>query len=113
NVTAPRVDVRSTAQPAGTQVTVSLAPAVPHTVTEQDGQLLIRFAADTLDADTSGVVATPLLAGAQIAPPSPLVLRLGPAFDSYRAAATQDGGATRLTIDLLAAETDAPAEPTA
>src|SRR5690606_5155678 len=86
DVVVPRVDVRSQPQPAATQVIVDIAPNVPHTVTPQDGQLLVRFAADTLDVDTSGVAPTPHLAGARIAAPSTLVLNLGTAFGSYRVA---------------------------
>src|SRR5690606_16896880 len=95
-----------------TQVIVDIAPNVPHTVTPQDGQLLVRFAADTLDADTSGVAPTPHLAGARIAAPSTLVLHLGTAFGSYRVADTTDGGTTRLTIDLLPLDVALPSEQT-
>ncbi len=113
DVTVPRVDVQAAVQPAGTQVTVTISPAVPHTVTQQDGQLLVRFAADALDADTSGVSSGPLLSAARVVAPSTLVLEVTAAFGSHRTSDTPDGDGTRLTIELLpAVAPDAP-EPTA
>lgn len=113
NVTVPRVDVRTEPQPTGTRVTLTLTPAVPHTVTQEDGQLLVRFAADALDADLSGVGSTPLLAGAQIVQPATLALALGPTFGSYRATDTPAGTASRLTVDLLPSAPPPTAVPTA
>jgi len=113
DVTVPRVDVQATSQPPGTQVTVNVVPAVPHTVTRQDGQLLVRFAADALDADISSVSATALLSGARIVQPSTLVLDVTPAFGSHRVADVAGADGTRLTIELLPADVPDAPEPTA
>lgn len=111
-LTVPAVTVRTEHQPTGTRVVVTLAPAAPHTVVQEEGQLLIRIAADALDADLSAVSASPLLTGVTVTPPATVALGLGPAFGSYRATETPDGTDARLTVDLLPAGAPA-AEPTA
>jgi N-acetylmuramoyl-L-alanine amidase len=118
----PAVTARSEPLPNGTRVTFVVVPAVPQTVVNENGRLLIRFAADALDADLSGTGTSPVLTGARVAPPATVELGLGPLFASYRAAEQREGGQLRLTVDLLVAapavpQTDAgapgaPGEPT-
>jgi len=112
DVTVPRVDVRSAPQPNGTRVVLTIAPAVPHTVTQEEGRLLVRLAADALDADLSGAATSPLLTDVRVVPPSTVALGLGPTFGSYRAVDAPEGAGTRLTVDLLPAAPATP-EPTA
>jgi N-acetylmuramoyl-L-alanine amidase len=111
NVTVPAVTGRAEHQPTATRLVLTVAPAVPQTVTQDQGQLLVRFAADALDADLSGVSTSTLLAGTSITPPATIALNLGPAFASYRVTETPDGDDLHLTIDLLPAEMP-PSEPT-
>ena len=87
----------------GTRVTFVVAPAVPQTVVNESGKLLIRFAADALDADLGGVGSSPLLAASRVVPPSTVELTLGAPFASYRAAEQREGAELRLTIDILTA----------
>lgn len=114
-VSVPAVTVRAEPLPTGTRLTVVVSPAVPQTVVNESGRLLVRFAADALDADLTGVIASPVLTGARVLPPATVELALGASFGSYRAAEQRDGTQLRLTIDILATTTaPAPsADPTA
>jgi N-acetylmuramoyl-L-alanine amidase len=101
DVTVPAVTVQTQALTAATRVTLTIAPAQPHTVVQEGQQLLVRIAADALDPDLSGVSPSTLLAGASIVEPSTVAIGLGPAFDSYRVVEDVTGAAeTRLTIEL-------------
>jgi N-acetylmuramoyl-L-alanine amidase len=112
NVTVPAVTVRTEHQPTGTRVVLTIAPAAPLTVVMDQGTLLVRIAADALDADLTGVTSSPLLTGATVTSPATITLGLGAAFGSHRTTETPDAGGTRLTIDLLPAAIPS-AEPTA
>ena len=110
----PAITVRSEPLTNGTRVNVVAAPAVAQTIVNENGRLLIRFAADALDADVSGVGSSQVLTGARVAPPSTIELGLGAAFASYRAAEQREGGQLRLTVDILASsQPTTPSETTA
>ena len=113
NLTVPAVTVRSEPLPNGTRVDVVAAPAVAQTVVHENGRLLLRFAADALDADISGVTSSQVLTGVRVVPPATIELGLGAAFASYRATEQREGGQLRLTVDLMATATPAPSDATA
>ncbi len=108
SLSVPAIAGQAEALPNGARVTFTVSPAVQHTVVNENGRLLIRFAADALDADISGISATPPLAGARVVPPSTIELTLGPTYASYRAAEQRDGSQLLLTVDILAATPAAP-----
>ncbi|BCS32310.1 hypothetical protein TBR22_A15200 [Luteitalea sp. TBR-22] len=108
SLSVPAVTARSEAVPNGTRLTFTVTPAVQQTIVNENGRLVVRFAADALDADLSGLAPGPLLTSARVLPPSTVELALGTPFGSYRAAEQREGATLRLTIDLLAA-TQGPA----
>ncbi len=112
NVTVPAVTARTEPMPTGTRVVLTLAPAASHTVVHENDRLLVRIAADALDADLSGVGSSTLLTGAQVVPPATIAFGLGAAFGSFRATETPDAADARVTIDLLPASVPG-APPTA
>jgi N-acetylmuramoyl-L-alanine amidase len=109
----PAVTARSEALANGTRLTFVVAPAVPQTVVNENGRLLVRFAADALDADLSGVTSSQVLTTARVMPPSTVEIGLGAAFASYRATEQRDGGQLRLTVEILAATPPPATEPSA
>jgi N-acetylmuramoyl-L-alanine amidase len=112
-LTVPAVTVRSEPLTNGTRLNVVATPAVAQTVVNENGRLLLRFAADALDADIAGIGSSQVLTGARLVPPSTIEIGLGAAFASYRASEQREGGQLRLTLDLLATSAAAPSETTA
>jgi N-acetylmuramoyl-L-alanine amidase len=110
SLSVPAVTVRNEPLPTGTRLTFTITPAVPQTLVNENGRLLVRLAADALDADLTGLTPGALLAGARVVPPSTLELGLGPQFGSYRATEQREGATLRLTVDVVAA-TPGPAAP--
>jgi N-acetylmuramoyl-L-alanine amidase len=107
----PRVAAR--VEPLGslTRVTIDVAPATPHTVTQDGTHLTVRFDADALDAaDVRATTTTDTFQNIRVGdPPQVITIDLGPRFASFRAAdQPAPGGATRIVIDLVA-QTEAPA----
>ncbi len=113
SLSVPAIAAQSEPLPNGARVTFTVTPAVQHTVVNENGRLLIRFAADALDADIAAVSADAPLAGARVLPPSSIELTLGPTFASYRAAEQREGAQLRLVVDILASSTEPAPEPTA
>ncbi len=109
----PAVTARSEPLPNGTRLTFVVSPAVPQTVVNENGRLLVRFAADALDADFSGVGSSQVLTTTRVVPPSTVEVGLGAAYASYRAAEQRDASQLRLVLDILAATPTSPAETTA
>ncbi len=130
---SPRIDVRrrsslivvgspsvpavtATSEPLGngTRLTLTVSPGVQQTVVSESGRLLVRFAADALDADVSAVAPSQVLTAVRVVPPSSVEITLGAAFASYRASEQRDGEQLRVTLDLLTAlPTPAVPDPTA
>lgn len=113
DIRMPRIAGR--VEPLGSllRVTLDVAPATPHTVTQDGGRLLVRFDADALDAQLPAAPAgSELLQAVRLAdPPTVVAFDLGPRFASFRTAdQPAPGGATRIVIDLVAqTETTPPA----
>lgn len=111
DVRVPRVTARIEPQPALARLTVDVAPATPHTVTQEANRLLIRFEADAIDATFPPSPVPDLIRGIRAAETGVgVVVDLGPRFSSYRATdAPGERGAGRITIDVMAATTEAGA----
>jgi len=117
DIRMPRVASRVEPQGSITRVTLDVAPATAHTVSQDGQRLVVRFDADALDADLRGGAGTDAFQNIHFGDtPQTVVIDLGPRFASFRAAdqAAPAGGGTRIAIDLMA-QTDAPApqQPTA
>ena len=104
-------------EPAGpmTRLTFEVAPATPHTVSQEGNRLIVRFEADALDATlpTSPVpeMIQAVRPGDQ---PSMVVVDLGPKFSSFRTSDVPgDRGSIRIVIEIMAATTEPAAPPTA
>jgi N-acetylmuramoyl-L-alanine amidase len=109
----PAVTARSEPLPNGTRLTVEVSPAVPQTLVNENGRLVVRFAADALDADLTGVGSSQVLTTTRVVPPASIEVGLGAAYASHRATEQREGGQWRLVLDLVAATPTAPPEPTA
>lgn len=107
----PAVTARSEPLVNGTRVTFLVEPAVSQTVVSENGRLLVRFAADALDADLSGVASSQVLTAARLVPPATVEVGLGAAFGSHRATEQREGAMLRLTLDILATTPATPTEP--
>jgi len=111
DIRMPRVASRVEPQGSLTRVTIDVAPATPHTVSQDGQRLVVRFDAEALDADLRGGAATDAFQNIHFGDtPQTVVIDLGPRFTSFRAAdqPAPAGGGTRIVIDLLA-QTETPA----
>lgn len=111
DIRMPRVAAR--VEPLGglTRVTIDVAPATPHSVSQDGNRLVVRFEADALDAGDLRVPApTDTLQAIHLGDtPQTIALDLGPRFASFRAAdQSAPAGGGRIVIDLIA-QTDTPA----
>ena len=116
NVRMPRVAGR--VEPLGNlaRITLDVAPATPHTVTQDGQRLLVRFEADALDAALPATTAPDLVQSIRPEGPAAIAVQLGPRFTSFRASEMPgDRGGSRIVIEVIAApsETAAPAPPAA
>jgi N-acetylmuramoyl-L-alanine amidase len=105
DVRMPRVAARSEALGAMTRVTIDVAPATPHSVTQDGQRLLLRFEADALDIGDIRVTPTDALQAVHAGDAANLLaLDLGPRFASYRVADQPPPapGAGRIFIELFA-----------
>lgn len=113
DVRVPRVAGTIDALGALAKVTLDVAPATPHEVTQDGSRLIVRFQADALDATLPAAPPSELVTGVRPGDDAAAIaIELGPRFGSYRASDQPgDRGAARLVIDILAATT-APAPGT-
>ena len=113
DVRMPRVAARSETLGNLARVTVDVAPATPHGVTQEGTRLLVRFDADALDvADLRAAPGDLVQAIHPGDAPSVLAIDLGPRAASFRAADQQAPTPTagRIVIDVVPqAETPGPA----
>lgn len=113
DIRMPRIAARVDLLGSITRVTLDVAPATPHTVSQDQSRLLLRFDADGLDAsDLRSPLTNDVLQNIRIADSLQTVaFDLGPKFASYRVA-DQPGpsGSGRIVIDLMAQESPAQAQ---
>jgi N-acetylmuramoyl-L-alanine amidase len=103
----PRVTVRFEAgEPA--RLTVDATPRAGATVTQENASLAIKFDADLLEFVLPAIQPHPLLQGLHMVEPVTLIVDLGPRFGTFRASTQQLDTTTRITIDLMPAQTDQP-----
>jgi len=110
---APRVAGRI--EPLGplARLTLDVAPATPHTVSQDGSRLLVRFEADTLDAAPLTSSVPELIQHVRPGDgPATITIDLGPKFASFRTTdLPADGGSGRIVIDVVGQPTDAQGAP--
>ncbi len=113
-VRVPRVTARVEPQPGLARLTLTVAPATPHTISQEANRLLIRFVADALDATLPASPSPDLIQAIRAADTGvAIAIDLGPRYASVRSSeAPGDRGASQIVIDVLAATTG-PAPTTA
>lgn len=113
DINVPRVAGRVEALPTGARLTLDVAPATPHAVSQEPQRIVIQFKADGLDPTLPAAPANDVVLGVRQADgPAALVVELGPRFASFRASTSPgDRGAERIVIDLLSSTTTTPATP--
>jgi N-acetylmuramoyl-L-alanine amidase len=96
-------------------VTFDVAPATPHTVTQDGSRLLVRFEADALDATLPATTAPDLVQSIRPEGTATIAIDLGPRFTTFRATDLPgDRGGGRIVVEVIAAgsETGSPAPAT-
>ncbi len=114
DVRVPRIAVRY--EPLGTaaRLTIDARPRAGTTVMQDNERLTIRFDADALDVPSPlfQPPAQSLVQAVRVIDPATLTLDLSPRFGGFKATSQSLDDATRLIIDLVAAQTEnAPAPP--
>ncbi len=111
----PRVAARH--EPLGTmaRVTFDVAPATPHTVSQESGRVVLRFDADAIDATLPGAINGEIVAAVRPADaPTAIAIDPGPKFASFRASDLPgEGGSLRVVVELMAQTGTAPPPATA
>ena len=100
----PRVAVQYDDGPASLRVTFEITPRATAVVTQEQGRLLVRIDADTIDASLPPPTQQGLLSAIRATEPNTVQIDLGPRFSSFRASPpVSSGAAAVLTVELLAA----------
>jgi N-acetylmuramoyl-L-alanine amidase len=112
DVRVPRVQVRLETQPRIARVHFDVTPATPHTVVAEPGRLIVRFDATALDLELAAAGAPDLVLALRALPNAPAVaIDQGPRYGTFRVIEGADAATHRTTVELLAADTPAPATP--
>jgi N-acetylmuramoyl-L-alanine amidase len=108
----PRVTIRY--EPFGTagRLTIDATPRAGSTVSQENDKLSIKFDADALDVVVPQIQAQGLVQGVHVIEPVSLAVDLGPRFAAFRASTQPLDASSRLTIDLVATQTEATPSPT-
>ena len=110
----PRITVRYDPLGAAGRLTIDATPRANATITQEVDHLTIKFDADALDAPNPPLpqAAMPgLLLSVRLVDATTMAVDLGPRFAGFRATSQPVDTTLRTVIDLLAAQTDAPAAP--
>ncbi|CAN5792922.1 hypothetical protein BH18ACI5_BH18ACI5_11420 [soil metagenome] len=112
DIRVPRIAGRIESQgPSLARLTLDVAPATPHSVTQDASRLMIRFEADLLDVSLPSTTAPDLIQNMRIEGTA-VVVELGGRFGSFRASDLPgDRGATRIVIEVIAQTSESPAAP--
>lgn len=114
DIRIPRVAGRVEALGSLARVTFDVAPATPHTVTQEGSRLLLRFEADALDATLPSTPAPELVQGIRQEGTAAIAIDLGPRYASFRASDVPGTrGDVRVIVEVMAKTTDTPAAPPA
>jgi N-acetylmuramoyl-L-alanine amidase len=113
DIRAPRVVGRIEPMGSAARLTLDVAPATPHTVSQDGSRLLVRFEADMLDAALPTSLAPDFISAVRPGDgPASIAIDLGPRFATFRATDTPgDRGAARIVIDVVGPSTETAAPP--
>jgi len=114
DIRVPRLAGRIEALGALARLTLEVAPATPHSVTQEGNRIIVRFEADALDATLPVSTVPDIIQAVRPAEqPSAIVVDVGPKFASFRTSdVAGDRGAGRVIVEVLTATTEsAPAPP--
>jgi N-acetylmuramoyl-L-alanine amidase len=116
DVRVPRVAGRVESLGNNGRLTLDVAPATPHTVSQDGQRLFIRFEADALDASLPTSTAPDLIQSVRPGDgPAVVTVELGPRFAAFKSTdVPADRGAGRIVIDVVGQTTEpAPGQPAA
>ncbi len=106
----PRVAARH--EPLGTmaRVTFDVAPPTPHTVSQENGRVVLRFDADAIDPALPGTVNGEIVAAVRPGDTATAIaIDPGPRFSSFRTADLPgEGGSLRVVVEMMAQSGTAP-----
>jgi N-acetylmuramoyl-L-alanine amidase len=114
DIRVPRLAGRVENLGASARLTLDVAPATPHTVSQDGQRLLIRFEAEALDASLPATTAPELIQAVRPGDgPAVVAVDLGPRFASFRSTdVPADRGSGRIVIEVIAQTTEAtPGQP--
>jgi N-acetylmuramoyl-L-alanine amidase len=114
DIRAPRVVGRMDPLGSAARLTLDIAPATPHTISQDGQRLVVKFEADVLDAALPASISPELVQTIhQGDTPASIAIDLGPRFASFRTSDVPgDRGGTRLVIDIAGQATEIT-QPTA
>lgn len=107
----PRVAIRFELAGTGARLTIDATPRATPTVSQENDRLLIKFDADALDLALAPIQGQGLVLGVRQADTTTLAVDLGPRFGAFRASTQPMDPALRLTIDIVATQTEVAAVP--
>jgi len=109
----PRVVIRHEASTVTARLTFDISPAATPAVAQSGPRLVVRFDADALDATLPSFQSVGFVQAIRIIDATSIGVDLGPRFSSFRSTTQPADDGTRLTIDILGAQTDntQPATP--
>ena len=113
DIRMPRVAGRIDPSPALARLIFDVAPATPHTLTQEANRLLLRFEADALDASLPASSVPDLIAAVRPEGPAGIAIDLGPRFATFRSTESPGvAGGTRIVIEVTGKTTEpAPGSP--
>ena len=112
----PRITVRYDPLGASGRLTIDATPRAAATITQEGEHLTIKFDVDALDAPNPPLPASPspgLLLAVRLVDATTIAVDLGPRFAGFKATTQPVDTTQRLVIDLVAAQTEAAAPPSA
>ncbi len=108
----PRVTARYELLGASARATFDIQPATTTAVSQQGTErLMVRVDADAIDASLPTFQSAGFIQAIHAVDATNIAIDLGPRFASFRAATQPIDNGTRLTIDVLGAQTDSAPQP--
>ena len=114
DIRAPRLAGRVESIGTLARLTLEVAPATAHSVSQEGNRIVVKFEADALDATLPSSSVPDIIQAVRPGDqPSAIVVDLGPKFSSFRTSDVPgDRGAGRIIVEVLTAATTTEAAPT-
>ena len=109
----PRVVIRHEASAASARLTFDISPAATPAVAQSGQRLVVHFDADALDVTLPSFQSVGFVLAIRSIDATTIGVDLGPRFSSFRSTTQPADNGTRLTIDIVGAQTEntQPATP--